>query len=108
VGVGTVAAATRADRRVLRPDAVEVERESLPAVEDRIAGVSTCAGAGLADESLSFCFFFAGPDETDAFEELDTVRRAGVVAPLERVNTAGAGVVARPTTDAARGRCAAC
>jgi len=92
----------------VRPDAVEVERESLSAVEDRTAGVSTCARAGLADESLSFCFFFAGPDDADAFEEPDTVRRAGVVAPLEWVGTGGAGVVARPMADAARGRCAVC
>ena len=77
-------------------------------MEDRTAGVSTCARAGLADESLSFCFFFAGPDKADAFKEPDTVRRAGVAAPLERVDTVGAGVVARPTTDGARGRCAAC
>lgn len=98
-GVGAAAAATRADRRVLRPDAV-----GLPVVEDRAtAGVSICAGVGIADESLSFCFFFAGPD---AFEEPETVRRAGVAAPLGRIDT-GAGVVARPTTDAARGRCAA-
>jgi hypothetical protein len=85
-----------------------VERESLPTVEDRTGGVSTWAEAGLADESLSFCFFVAGPDKADAFKEPDTVRRAGVVAPLERVDTGGAGVVAWPTTDGARGRCAAC
>ena len=107
-GVGAVAAATRADRRVPRADAVEVERESLPTVEDRTAGVLTCEGAGIADESLSFCFFFAGPDEADVFKEPDTVRRPGVVAPLGRVDAVGAGVVARPTTDGGRGRCAAC
>ena len=107
-GVGAVAAATRADRRAPRVDAVDVERESLPTVEDETAGVSTCERAGLADESLSFCFFFAGPNEADAFKEPETVRRPGVIAPLERVETGGAGVVARPTTDGGRGRCAAC
>lgn len=106
-GVGAVAAATRADRRVPRADAVEVECESLLTVEGRTAGVLSCERAGLADESLSFCFFFAGPNEVDAFKEPDTVRRPGVVAPLARVDTGGAGVVARPTTDGGRGRCAA-
>lgn len=102
-GVGAAAAATRADRRVLRPEVV-----GLPVAKDRTTvGVSTCVGVGPADESLSFCFFFAGPDEADALKEPETVRRAGVAAPLGRVDNGGAGVVARPTTDAARGRCAA-
>lgn len=107
-GVGAAAAATRADRRVRWLDAVDAGREGLLVVEDKTADASTCAGAGLADESLSFFFFFAGPDEVDAFKVLDTERRAGVAAPLERVDIGGAGVVARPTTDAARGRCAGC
>jgi len=105
-GVGAAAAATRADRRVLRLD--WVERKGLPVAEDRTAGVLTCAEASLADESLSFCFFVAGPDEADAFEDPDTARSVGVAAPLLRVEIGGAGVVARPTTDAARGRCATC